>query len=93
MQNELWKQCGLVETLGFFEEVTGPKIWKPGRKSKIKGEIGSEIHNNAQHKGAMLKVKTQHTGAMSLLFLTQHKGAMSGFQLAQHKDATIIFVR
>ena len=38
----------------------------------------------------MLKVKTQHKGAMSLVFTTQHKGAMSVFQMAQHKDATPI---
>ena len=49
--------------------------------------MDKEIQNKAQHKGAMLNIKTQHKCAMSFFSMTQHKGAMSICELAQHNVA------
>ena len=48
--NGLW-----LKPLVFSEDENWPKIWKPGRKSKLKGVMESKIQTKAQHKGAMLK--------------------------------------
>ena len=82
--NVIW-----AKPLVFSEDETWPKIWKPGRKSKLKGSKDSGIQIKAQHKGATLKPKTQHKGAMSRRVKTQHKSAMSSLVMTQHKDAML----
>jgi hypothetical protein len=82
-----WNNAVWSKPLDFSMDVTWPKIWKPGRKVKLKGSMDKETQDKAQHKGAMLNIKTQLKCAMSMYSKTQHKGAMSSSKMAQHKDA------
>ena len=82
-----WNNVVWSKPLYFSMDVTWPKIWKPGRKVKLKGSMDKETQDKAQHKGAMLNIKTQLKCAMSMYSKTQHKGAMSSSKMAQHKDA------